>query len=259
MTHEFMFDDGGISSDNDSRGNMEIVESIEMTRQQYKDSGYALFKYDDRPLHSYPYDAPWFDNIEFCNIFARIKDYTLLDRVRLYYLFQVCNQVSKVQGAVLEVGVWRGGSIGLIASRLPDRDVYAADTFRGVVKSSDWEHYEDGRHADTSVGLCESLFQSLQTHNIRILEGVFPESTGDIVSSVTFALVHIDVDVFRSAKDIFQFVWSRMSIGGMVVFDDYGFISACPGIKLLVDEISCISGAVVLANLNGQAIVVKIY
>jgi len=50
-----------------------------------------------------------------------------------------------------------------------------------------------------------------------------------------FCFVHVDADIYRSVLDACAFFWPRLSPGGVLVFDDYGFES-CPGAKRAVDE-----------------------
>jgi O-methyltransferase len=45
-------------------------------------------------------------------------------------------------------------------------------------------------------------------------------------------------------------------VGGMIVYDDYGFQS-CGGVTKYVNEQRSLPGRIVLHNLNGHAIVVK--
>ena len=71
--------------------------------------------------------------------------------------------------------------------------------------------------------------------NVELLQGVFPDETADRIADSRFRLCHCDVDVYRSAKDVFDWVWPRLAPGGVVVFDDYGF-PACPGVTKFVDE-----------------------
>jgi len=40
--------------------------------------------------------------------------------------------------------------------------------------------------------------------NIRTVPGVFPTDTGKEISNRRFSLVHIDVDVYKSAKACFE-------------------------------------------------------
>jgi len=65
------------------------------------------------------------------------------------------------------------------------------------------------------------------------------------------------VDVYQSAKDVFDWAWPRLARGGIVVFDDYGFRS-CEGATRLVEEQRGHPDRVTLHNLNGHAVVVKV-
>jgi len=80
--------------------------------------------------------------------------------------------------------------------------------------------------------------------------------TAQSIADRTFRLCHCDVDVYQSAKDVFDWAWERLSPGGLAVFDDYGF-PACPGVTKFVDEQRGRDDRLVLHNLNGHGIVVK--
>jgi O-methyltransferase len=69
-------------------------------------------------------------------------------------------------------------------------------------------------------------------------------------------LCHIDVDVYRSARDVLEWAWPRLSPGGVAVFDDYGF-PCCPGVTQFVDEQRGRTDRLVLHNLNGHGLIVK--
>ena len=89
-----------------------------------------------------------------------------------------------------------------------------------------------------------------------MLEGIFPEETASGIADQRFRLCHIDVDVYKSASDVFEWAWPRLASGGMAVFDDYGF-PACPGVTRFVDEQRGQPDRLVLHNLNGHGIIVK--
>lgn len=229
-------------------------------RLDYKKQGYALIHYDDGAVHSYPYDAPWLTDESFCRIYNAVRRNTLVDRNRCYALYLLAQQVVDLPGDVLEVGTWRGGTAGIFANVLPEKTIFLADTFEGVVKSSSWEHYRDKAHADTSVELVEDLLRDeLGATNFQILKGIFPEETGAAVLGLQFSCVYLDVDVYLSTKDAFHFIWAQVVPFGIVAFDDYGFISACPGIKKFIDEIKDDDDKIFLQNLNGQAYIIKKY
>lgn len=227
-------------------------------REEYKKQGVALIKLDNHPVHSYPYDAPWIDDKQFSKLYDKMHKNTLVDRTRCYGLYLIAQQIKNVPGDVLEVGTWRGGTAAILTAVLPNKTVYLADTFTGVVKSSDWEHYTDQAHNDTSQELVENfLDKDMRISNYEILTGIFPEQTGNQLSAEKLALVYLDLDVYLSTKDAFNYVWKRISRGGIVVFDDYGMISACEGISRFVNEIKDDNDKLFVWNLNGQAYIVK--
>lgn len=211
-----------------------------------------------------PFDAdyrPWEADQEFLTAWLRVRDHTLLDLARLYELWELTAQAAKVQGSVLEVGTWRGGSAGLIGLQLAARGdarlLAVADTFTGVAKAGPRDpYYRGGEHADTSLDIVDTFLHSLDLPNFRLLSGVFPDETAQLLPEPAIALCHIDVDVYESARDVFEWVMPRLPTGGICVFDDYGFYG-CEGVTSLVHELRERPDLVVVANVNGHAVVVK--
>ncbi|HEX7581007.1 MAG TPA: TylF/MycF/NovP-related O-methyltransferase [Thermoanaerobaculia bacterium] len=117
--------------------------------------------------------------------------------------------------------------------------------------------YRGGEHADTSRTTVERLLSSRKLSNASILEGIFPEESAQSLDGATFRLYHIDVDVYRSARDAAEWLWPRLVVGGIVVYDNYGF-PGCSGITQHVNEQASSPDRLVLHNLNGHAVVVKI-
>jgi O-methyltransferase len=214
------------------------------------------------PLATY---APWNSDELFLATYHEVSKHTLVDFYRCWELWTLVGQSAKLEGSILEVGVWRGGTGALMAKKAAlcgiDYPVYLCDTFRGVVKAGANDTcYEGGEHADTSRRDVEHLVvERLKLDNVRILEGVFPDETARWIEDrhACFRLCHIDVDVYQSAKDIMDWIWGRMAVGGIVVFDDFGF-QGCQGITRLVNEQSAERDRLVLHNLNGHALMLKL-
>ena len=205
--------------------------------------------------------SPWACDPSFLETYDAIAAHTLVDLYRCYELWSLVEQSRKLSGCLIEVGVWRGGSGTLIAGRASGcgiaDTVYLCDTFGGVVKASESDSsYRGGEHSDTSRRTVEKLLGSRNLTNTRILEGVFPEETGALVEDSTFRFCHIDVDVYRSARDAAEWLWPRIVPGGIVVYDDYGF-EGCAGVTRFVDEQASCTDRIVVRNLNGHAVVVK--
>ena len=218
-------------------------------------------RYEDiRPSPGY---SPWNVDEEFAACYQTIRDFTLVDKYRCYGLWSLVEQAAPLNGAFIEVGSWRGGSGALIARKAQLHNitdpVLLCDTFRGVVKAGPNDTaYKGGEHADTTRETAERLVHdTLHLDNVRILEGIFPDETGNQAEDLEFRFCHIDVDVYDSAKGVLQWVWPRLVPGGVVVYDDYGF-SSTAGITKHVEEEMHHADRVFIHNLNGHAVFIKL-
>ncbi|PYV66169.1 MAG: methyltransferase [Acidobacteria bacterium] len=206
--------------------------------------------------------SPWLTDREFNRVIEVIKENTLLDYYICYDLWELIGQVAKLQsGDLIEIGTWRGGSGSLIAKRAElegiDAKVYLCDTFRGVVKASALDPvYRGGEHADASVEAVRNLIHRLNLHNVEVLQGTFPDDTGKSLADKTFRFCHIDVDVYRSAAEIVEWIWPRLCLGGLIVYDDYGF-KGCEGVTRFVNEERGLPDRLIIHNLNGHAVAIK--
>lgn len=210
--------------------------------------------------------APWQGDDAFLFIYNQIKKNTLVDIYRCYELWQLVAKSYSLDAhaAILEVGVWRGGTAGIMARRLTNlkskANLYLADTFEGVAKAGEQDDfYTGGEHKDTSRHIVEDVLKNKSGYSYyKILKGIFPEDTADkVLASEQFGLCHIDVDVYSSAKDVLEWVWPKLINGGVVVFDDYGFHS-CTGVTKLVEEYRSHTDRQIIHNLNGHALMIKI-
>ena len=221
----------------------------------------AFWYEPSRPNATY---APWLDAYGFKRVYDKIKDNTLVDIYRCYELWTLTEQACKLPaGAIIEVGVWRGGTAALMATMARcsnvNSNMYLCDTFTGVAKASARDStYHGGEHSDTTIEEVEALIEKHGLKNMVILEGLFPEETSyRIAADETFRLCHIDVDVYESARGVNEWVWPRMVHGGIVVYDDYGFM-ACDGVTQYVNEQRDYTDRIVIHNLNGHAVVIKL-
>jgi O-methyltransferase len=217
---------------------------------------------DIYPVANY---TPWTADEPFQRIYKAVSSATQVDVARCYELWTLLPQTGHLPGAVLEVGVWRGGTGALLAERArmsagssgTHSTVYLADTFRGVVKAGPKDdYYKGGEHADASREMVESLLGRFNLDNWRLLEGIFPDETAEYVTDDMIRFCHIDVDVYQSAKDTLDWVWPRLPVGGIVVYDDYGFYG-CEGVTALGNEDLAKRDRVMMHNLNGHGVLVK--
>ena len=207
--------------------------------------------------------SPWENDITFLKIYKRICDNTLVDIYRLYELWSIVQETSKcTEGDILEVGVWRGGTGAVIATAAQyagiDSVVYLVDTFEGVVKASEADNiYIGGEHSDTNMEHVKKLLNENGLNKTEVFKGIFPEAFNERFETTLWRFIHIDVDTYLSARDIFNYCWGNVIKGGCVVFDDYG-CNSTSGITKLCNEIKLhFDDGMFYYNLNGHAIFIK--
>jgi len=160
-----------------------------------------------------------------------------------------------VPGIFLEAGCALGGSaILLTASKHRERRLQVYDVFGLIPPPSDRDG-EDVQHrydrirsgeaeglgGDVYYGYQSDLLQTVrstfeelgypcESNNVTLIEGLF-EDTLRLDGPV--ALAHIDGDWYESVKVCLDRIWPELSIGGVMIIDDYDDWSGC---RTAVDE-----------------------
>lgn len=163
--------------------------------------------------------------------------HTLLSHDRLYVLWQAVRNVARVPGAVVEVGVYRGGSAYFLASALQQVaqavPIFLVDTFTGHPAISDRDpHQEVGRFRKTSVAAVREYLAPFP--NVAVLQG----DVADILPTLAemrYRLIHLDTDLFTPTRVSLEYFGARVERGGIVVLDDYSS-GRCPGVMQAVQE-----------------------
>jgi len=200
------------------------------------------------PIHQ------WKDDIVFKNLYKQSKSFTLNNELECYILYQCALQTARIPGEVAEVGVFTGGTTRLLASILPHKMIHGFDTFTGMPKT-DSEHdlFKEGDLGRVSLAKVKNYLSDLP--NIRLYPGFFPATAKSLVNK-RFSLAHIDADIYKSIWDSCVFFYPRMVSGGIILFDDYGFIT-CPGAKTSVDRFFADKPEHPFYLPTGQAMVIK--
>ena len=169
----------------------------------------------------------------FLKVIKEIDGVTIVHPWALEQLWNICHQVEDLPFPVAECGVYRGGTLRLIARALPDRTVYGFDTFTGVPFEMDrsFDEHHKGEFADTNVERVRAFLADLP--NVRLIEGVFPSTFIHVPPDEKFSLVHLDCDQYDSYVAALDFFLPRLVEDGYLVIDDY---THCEGTRRAIDE-----------------------
>lgn len=159
------------------------------------------------------------------------------DYARLYFFIATLEGLREAQvlGDIAEVGVFKGSTARLLHHMAPERKLYLFDTFGGFPEqhaSSDPSSADPGGYASS----LDEVRRFVGEHpNIVYCEGIFPDTAFMVPDETSFALVHLDCDLYLPTMAALEFFYPRMEPGGVLVLHDYG--SGCwPGVKRAADE-----------------------
>lgn len=156
---------------------------------------------------------------------------TLITQDRLDSLVELCSNTNAQ--TIAEVGVYKGGSLKLLADSFPAAVVIGFDTFEGL-PSEHWNKNEIHKPGDFNDTDIKSVYEFIDNPRVILVKGLFPD-TGKNYKDMIFDFVHIDTDFYEGVKESIKFFYPRLSEGGIMAFDDYGW-SNCPGVKKALNE-----------------------
>lgn len=180
--------------------------------------------------------APW-DSSRLFPEFEAIRNLTVCSRYSAWAVARLLEQTQAVNGDIIELGVYKGG-MALLMERIRAgfairKPLRLFDTFAGMPETDPvLDRHKKGDFSDTSLEAVTAVFSGVSDVHFHrgLVQDTLPHAN---INSVSF--VHIDLDIYYAIKASIEYIWPRLSPGGIVVFDDYGFPS-CPGARRAVDE-----------------------
>jgi O-methyltransferase len=189
---------------------------------------------------------------------SEVQPFTMTNAERIVMLSRGVRHVINVgvPGAIVECGVWRGGSMMVVAKTLQragarDRRLYLFDTFEGMPEPSvhdrtvfgdaAMDKFEARRRAGagsdwTRAGIDEVRSNMASTgYPAELVEYVAGkvEETLPARAPDRIALLRLDTNGYESTRHELEMLWPSVSPGGIVIFDDYGHWEGC---RRAVDE-----------------------
>ncbi len=201
-------------------------------------------------------------------LWNRVAPYTMTTPSRVYALVRAVEYVARrpVPGALVECGVWRGGSMMAVALTLlelgvTDRDLYLFDTFSGMTEPENEDVKLTGERAadllaqegqDSHVWAIATLDEVREAmlgvgypeERIHFVQGPVEETLPEHAPA-EIALLRLDTDWYASTRHELVHLYPRLVQGGVLVLDDYGYWQ---GARQAVDEYVAENGLALLLN-----------
>ena len=176
-------------------------------------------------------------------IIREVRPWTKTSAERIYALIHAVRYVSMraLSGAIVECGVWKGGSMAAVAKTLVQmkdvtRDLYLFDTFDGMTEPTHEDVDYSGRQASTILvedfgfrcadAPLEEVKQLMYgtgypKERMHFVQGKV-EETIPLHAPDTISLLRLDTDWYASTKHELVQLFPRLAKAGVIVVDDYG-------------------------------------
>jgi O-methyltransferase len=204
------------------------------------------------------------------SLIRRVEKFTMTSHERLFGLVQAIRYVSRARtpGAIVECGVWRGGSsmaaaLALIEGGDTARDLYLFDTYEGMSAPTEADRNWRGSSAagrfsrsqrgdeksswcyasieDVRANLLSTGYEEQRLHFVKgKVEDTLPREAPDQI-----ALLRLDTDWYESTRHEMTHLYPRLAPGGVLIIDDYGYWE---GARKAVDEYLESQSIVLLLN-----------
>lgn len=229
-----------------------IKNIIQKTLKKY---GYEIVKPDLRlVINGFPAD---FD-LQTLKIIKQTKPYTLTSPERIASLVNAVNYIvdNKIEGDIVECGVWKGGSSMAAIATLKykkdfSREVYLYDTYEGMSVPTEEDKVFTGTSAnemlqssdinDASSVWCYSSIEEVRTNvstlnypkdKIHYIKGKVEDTIPQYMPE-KIAVLRLDTDWYQSTKHELEHLYPLLVKGGVLIIDDYGHWE---GARKAVDE-----------------------
>lgn len=183
---------------------------------------------------------PTAESLHLARLILQIKPaYTMVRNMSLVTLYRMVRHLNHkgLPGAIVECGVWNGGSGAMMAAACRDtgfqRDIWLFDSFEGLPPPTEKDnalertYYFKGMNKG-STGHVERIFRKLELplDRVHFVKGWF-ENTIPSAEVDQIAVLHIDADWYESVSLVLHQLYERVIPGGYIILDDYGYWEGC--------------------------------
>jgi O-methyltransferase len=186
---------------------------------------------------------------EFLELHELCRDETMTSLERMYALYSATHYIveNELPGAFVECGVWRGGSVMLMAATLlrrgdTTRDLWLYDTFDGMTAPSAEdvqamsgrtaadllrEHQRTPNDPFWGIAARDAVERNLRSTGYPFER--FHIVEGDVTMTLSkrapdaIALLRLDTDWYASTRHELEQLYPRLVSGGVLIIDDYGY------------------------------------
>ena len=167
---------------------------------------------------------------------ARARARSMISDAQLFDLIQFIRMVKDVPGDVVEYGSLHGGSGAILVEAVEHygrKPVWLFDSFAGIPKSRyGLDHRWDGAFSNNSYKEVQAAFADRD--NVKVVQGNITETYDAVKNPISFG--YLASDTLESGELLLNFMWPRLSVGGIIAVCDYGSYPNCVPLTVITDK-----------------------
>jgi O-methyltransferase len=176
-------------------------------------------------------------------IYQKYRSYTMIDEGAFIQNLSLVEKWQKMEGAVVECGVWRGGmSAGMAELLGPNRHYFLFDSFEGLPPAKEidgpganaWQTntqspmYFNNCTAEMDFAVkAMKMATNGKLDNVKIIKGWFKDTLVPINLPEKICILRLDADWYDSTKECLSSLFNLVIDGGLILFDDYYTWDGC--------------------------------
>ncbi|HEY8164592.1 MAG TPA: TylF/MycF/NovP-related O-methyltransferase [Gemmatimonadaceae bacterium] len=167
---------------------------------------------------------------------ARARARSMISDGQLFDLIQFIRATANVPGDVVEYGSLHGGSGAILVEAVNHygkKLVWLFDSFAGIPKSKyGLDHRWDGSFSNNSYHEVRDAFSDCD--NVRVVKGNITETFDSVKNPISFG--YVASDTLESGELLLNFMWPKLSPGGIIAVCDYGSYPNCVPLTVMTDK-----------------------
>ena len=187
-------------------------------------------------------------------------------RWRVFNACTLSKYAMRVPGDFVECGTNRGGNAAAIMSynefENSDKKFFLLDTFSGFDFTMLTAKEENSVDVEAYKKRFQDCYEDVKKYfssqpSVKVIKGSVP-STLSQIDSEKIAFLHLDMNCSAPERAAIEYLWDRITPGGVVLLDDYAW-DEHEEQKQSLDEFAASKGIEVVGMATGQGLIIKPY
>ena len=153
---------------------------------------------------------------------------------RFLTIYEIVREIATVPGDVVELGSWQGANLLGMAKVLrhleldSTKSLYSFDSFEGLTKPAIEDDFDENLRGKYR-GDYDKLRAAISLYNFEeqvvLNRGLIEETVPNFVKAnpnKQYSLIYYDADFYEPAEVMFKYLAPKLSIGGVILLDEYG-------------------------------------